>query len=449
MPTILGTAGSDTITITQNNTSVNALAGNDTITANNLSGLSIRGGLGNDTYNGGNITNSTFHFARGDGNDSFFASSFGNNNTLLFDASIRPENLILSYSFNGFTSVNVTLTIAGGGGSLTLRNLTSSSLSGTDGADVLTVKFADGFTISSQEIYDAIMNQQQPYYVAGNYQEGTANADTLTGLDTPDALRGLLGNDKLYGMAGNDALVGGDGSDLLDGGLGIDFMVGGKGNDTYLVDNLQDLIQELGNEGLDTVETVLNDYTLGNNIERLRLTGTNAINGAGNSLSNTLYGNNNSNILRGNAGDDQLFGNLGNDRLIGGKGNDLTNGGAGNDRYDFYRGDGQDTIVELSGADSLVFDNTIANNQLWFSQNGQSLVISVIGTTDQITVQDWFASNNNHVEQIKSGGKTLSDTKVQNLVNAMASLTPPAQGETTLSANYSAQLSGVIAANWS
>ena len=27
----------------------------------------------------------------------------------MFDASIRPENLILSYSFNGFTSVNVTL----------------------------------------------------------------------------------------------------------------------------------------------------------------------------------------------------------------------------------------------------------------------------------------------------------------------------------------------------
>lgn len=448
MPTITGTAGNDSITITQNNTIVYALEGNDTITANNLSGLSIRGSLGNDTYKGGNITNSTFHFSRGDGDDSIYASSFGSNNTLLFDASIRPENLILSYSFNGFTSVNVTLTIAGGGGSLTLRNLTSSSLSGAGDADILTVKFADGFTISSQEIYDAIMNQQQPYYVAGNYQEGTANADTLTGLDTPDALRGLAGNDRLYGMAGNDALVGGDGNDLLDGGAGTDFMAGGKGSDTYIVDSSYDLIQELNSQGFDTVEASAS-YVLQGHLERLKLMGTSHLSGSGNGLHNTVIGNSGNNTLRGNGGDDQLSGMNGNDRLIGGLGQDLLTGGAGNDRYDFYRGEGQDTIVESSGTDMLVFDNTIANNQLWFSQNGQHLVIAVIGTTDQITVQDWFASSNNHVEQIKSGSKTLSDTKVQNLVNAMASLTPPALGETTLSSSYSAQLSGVIAANWS
>jgi hypothetical protein len=33
-------------------------------------------------------------------------------------------------------------------------------------------------------------------------------------------------------------------------------------------------------------------------------------------------------------------------------------------------------------------------------------------------------------------------------VNAMASFSPPAQGQTTLPANYQSALGGVLAANW-
>jgi hypothetical protein len=54
------------------------------------------------------------------------------------------------------------------------------------------------------------------------------------------------------------------------------------------------------------------------------------------------------------------------------------------------------------------------------------------------------------VEQFKTtdGAKTLLDSNVQNLVNAMASFAPPAAGQTTLPANYQTSLAPVIATNW-
>jgi len=56
----------------------------------------------------------------------------------------------------------------------------------------------------------------------------------------------------------------------------------------------------------------------------------------------------------------------------------------------------------------------------------------------------------NHVEQFKTtdGAKTLLDSNVQNLVNAMASFAPPAAGQTSLPTAYQSSLAPVIAANW-
>ncbi|MBC7610827.1 MAG: hypothetical protein H7228_14855, partial [Polaromonas sp.] len=52
-------------------------------------------------------------------------------------------------------------------------------------------------------------------------------------------------------------------------------------------------------------------------------------------------------------------------------------------------------------------------------------------------------------EQFKtSDGKTLLDSQVQNLVQAMASFSPPAAGQGSLPQNYANSLNPVIAANW-
>ncbi|WP_447735992.1 calcium-binding protein, partial [Aeromonas veronii] len=168
---------------------------------------------------------------------------------------------------------------------------------------------------------------------------------------------------------------------------------------------------------------------------------------------NTLAGANLADVLYGHGGNDTLSGGNGNDKLFGDAGNDTLIGGTGNDTYAFKRGDGVDLICEndsTSGnSDLLLFDGDITADQLWFSQNGKNLDVAIIGTDEKVSIQNWYLSKNYHVEQFKTAdGKTLIDSQVQQLVNAMASLTPPAAGETTLSESYQNTLNPVIAANW-
>jgi hypothetical protein len=90
----------------------------------------------------------------------------------------------------------------------------------------------------------------------------------------------------------------------------------------------------------------------------------------------------------------------------------------------------------------------IAREQIWFQHTGNDLV-SIIGTSDKMTVQNWYLANQYHVEQFKtSSGQTLLDSNVQNLVNAMAAFSPPPPGQETLPPDYAAALNPVIAANW-
>jgi len=124
------------------------------------------------------------------------------------------------------------------------------------------------------------------------------------------------------GNALDNILLGNGLGNRLDGGLGADSMAGGAGDDLYIVDQSGDLVTELAGGGTDTVSSGIN-YTLGDNVENLILTGS-ATNGTGNALDN---------ILQGNGLGNHLDGGLGNDRLIGGDGTDWLTGGAGADRF--------------------------------------------------------------------------------------------------------------------
>lgn len=65
------------------------------------------------------------------------------------------------------------------------------------------------------------------------------------------------------------------------------------------------------------------------------------------------------------------------------------------------------------------------------------------------TLTNWYLGNPHHVEQFKtSDGKVLRDSAMQNLVPAMAALSPPAPGQITLVGAYATELNPVIAANW-
>jgi Ca2+-binding RTX toxin-like protein len=130
--------------------------------------------------------------------------------------------------------------------------------------------------------------------------------------------------------------------------------------------------------GIDTVQSSVN-FTLGNLVENLTLTGTTAFEGTGNSLNNTLTGNDKANVFDGQAGNDILLGQggadvlrggLGNDTLVGGKGKDVLTGGAGADAFVFDIGSsynqaaiGKDVIKDFTiDLDKIVLDRTTFGN---------------------------------------------------------------------------------------
>lgn len=295
--------------------------------------------------------------------------------------------------------------------------------------------------------YDSV--QSSITYTAPDFVE----AITLTGSANINATANNTGCD-VTGNTGNNYLKGGDNLDFLFGDEGIDTLEGGLGDDYYYLSSNEDTVIEQAGGGLDQIWAYGDGIIMANNVERLYMQSFLARTATGNDGNNLMQGNNRANTLYGKGGNDKLLSGAGDDTLYGGLGNDSLYGSVGNDTYHFTRGDGADLIIDFDATagnqDKLMFDGAIDSSQVWLAKSGNDLVVSVIGTTDQVTINSWYLGGVYQVENIVAGGngKTLSSANVQNLVNAMAGFTPPAQGQTTLPSNYASALNGVIAANW-
>ncbi|MFI3156731.1 MAG: SdrD B-like domain-containing protein [Methylococcaceae bacterium] len=153
-----------------------------------------------------------------------------------------------------------------------------------------------------------------------------------------------------YGNELANRITGNDQANWLDGLGGADSLIGGFGDDSYRVDNADDLVIEDEYAGYDNVETTVS-YTLADNLENLMLTGADALSGTGNALDNTLYGNMGDNALAGLDGTDWIFGGAGDDWVDGGSGGDILQGDEGDDRLD--GGDGNDALDGGFGVDTM------------------------------------------------------------------------------------------------
>jgi Ca2+-binding RTX toxin-like protein len=199
---------------------------------------------------------------------------------------------------------------------------------------------------------------------------------TLTGAAAISGTGNALAN-AITGNSAANTLTGGAGSDTLNGGGGADSLVGGTENDTYIVDNALDRIDESGG-ALADVDTVLSfvSFNLGaatvlGAVENLTLTGTGAISGTGNDLHNQIIGNGAANTLSGNAGNDTLSGGGGNDTLAGGAGDDALNGDAGND---LITGGGGDDAIDVSvGNDTVRYTSALDGHDILTGFDGDSL----------------------------------------------------------------------------
>ena len=134
----------------------------------------------------------------------------------------------------------------------------------------------------------------------------------------------------------------------VDDGPLTDVFVGTGADDTYYIDNPDDVIIEAPGGGTDRVLTPLATHALAANVENLAFIGPGGFTGDGNELDNVIIGGGWNDVLSGGLGRDTLVGRDGDDWLDGGSG--LANqmqGGAGNDTYVVSAAG--DTIVEFGG----------------------------------------------------------------------------------------------------
>jgi len=283
------------------------------------------------------------------------------------------------------------------------------------------------------------------FTLADGFENGTLTGSATGNIvanNAANVLTGNSGNNQFSGRGGNDSMSGGAGDDS--------FIMSMGGTSSYDNDTID------GGTGVDVIEWASNEQSA---IAIDLSAGTASGGGAGGSGTISFTGIENAwtgafnDGLTGDGNANFLWAGAGNDTLTGGAGNDRLEGAAGSDRYLLGRGHGADTLWEdnaqAGDVDVAQFLSGVARDQLWFQQSGNNLVVSIIGTSDSVTVQDWYVAAQRKLERIETAtGDVLMESQVQNLVNAMAAFTPPAPGQTTLPTEYAATLNPVIAANW-
>ncbi|WP_433693665.1 hypothetical protein [Herbaspirillum seropedicae] len=205
-----------------------------------------------------------------------------------------------------------------------------------------------------------------------------------------------------------------------------------------------------------------NTLTLGSGANDVKLAGVSARVSAGNGA-NTISSTDRSAELTLGDGNNSVSGSF--RTLTVGKGNNTINSSGAIATLNL--GDGRD-IATISGAIStvnvghgvydldftgalgkLAFGADIASDRLWFKHVGQDLNIAVLGSTEAVTLKDWYAGTPHQASDIVAGdGKRLSSYNVESLVQAMAAFNPPSAGLASFPPAQQQALRPVIAANW-
>jgi Ca2+-binding RTX toxin-like protein len=332
------------------------------------------------------------------------------NETILVDADVRPEDIVVSW----LDSYTISLAINGSAA----RIILSPQPEILDGQQVLRthvqLKFADGTVWDNALLLRTLYSGDD----RDNYFRAYGDDDVMDGKGGNDALGGGAGNDKVLGGSGddwvdgevgNDIVLGEDGNDIVHGGEGDDVLNGGAGND-YLdggtganvfrfgLNGGQDQIVNWGG-GRNTLEfgagiapedisVRFEGYWYETNLvlsvkgspDSVTIRGYSSQYGGPETLPairfangvtwdgaeitrQTMLGDDADNYLQGSLGDDLLDGKGGNDRLFGDGGNDVLLGGAGNDWLEgangdntFNGGSGNDEMNAGAGRDTYIFN---------------------------------------------------------------------------------------------
>ena len=224
------------------NNALRALGGNDTLDGG-AGADTLEGGAGDDTYVLDNAGDGVIEQV-GQGNDTVRAS-------VTATLSANVENVVLT----GNDRINAT---GNGLDNHLTGNAAANRLDGGYGADVMAGgrgddiyvvdQFGDQVVERAGEGIDTV--EAAIEYTLGDNVENlvlTGYASRGEGNALNNTLRANDNGNALFGGGATDLLIGGKGRDTLDGGTGVDILRGGQGNDTYVVDNAADVVDEMAN----------------------------------------------------------------------------------------------------------------------------------------------------------------------------------------------------------
>jgi Ca2+-binding RTX toxin-like protein len=415
---------------------LNGLGGNDYLYGGTKADY-LDGGAGNDTL-AGNNGNDTYLFGKGSGQDVIneYDSTAGNTDTVVLSG-LNPADVTIVRELDAYGSATHLLIKVNG----TNDQLRVQSHYANSSAQIEKLVFADDTTWGATEL------NTLPLIATGTYVNGTNNADTID-------LRNAV-NTSASGSYGNDTYLFGKGSgqDVIN-----EYDSTAGNTDTVMLSGLNPadvtIVRELDNYGSAThllikvngtndQLRVQNQYSYSNyQIEKLVF------------ADGTTWGTTELNTLPLIATGSYVNGTNNADTIdLRNAVNTSASGSYGSDTYLFGKGSGQDTITDgdstAGNTDVAKFDADITADQLWFRHVGNNLEVSIIGTNDKLTLQNWYSGNAYHLEQFKTAdGKLLLDSQIENLVSAMASFAPPPAGQTSLPQNYRDALTPTLAANW-
>ncbi|EJM95755.1 calcium-binding protein [Herbaspirillum sp. YR522] len=334
-------------------------------------------------------------------------------------------------------------------------------------------------------------------HMGDNLMLGGAGNDTIAGTGT---FRGGPGNDILVG-SGTFLFDRGDGRDQI-GQDGFVTYLGEQVGDTryshlrdsvlrfgagidpasiVLVRRRDDLEFDVGDDEAVTVSRWFVDrdarlgaveFADGTHWSRQRIAGM-ALHIAGTGGDDTLEGGAHNDTIVGEGGRDIIFDDRGWNMLFGDEGDDLIMGsgglagGAGDDilvgrghlmdnTYFYDRGDGHDQIFihgdsnRRARADTMEFSADLDVQDLWFQRRGDDLVVTLVGGTDGVTINDWYLGPAHQVARFRLGAdKVMGAAHVDALVQAMSGFSPPQGAGSVLETHSRQALAPVLATSWS
>ncbi len=349
----------------------------------------LDGGTGQDMMDGGSGNDSLYG---GDGGDDLYGGDEGS----------------LNFSNNDF--------LDGGAGIDTMRGGSGDDTYIVDGTtQLLTVQGFDECHIGSGDDDVGPSLASTSDLVIENPNEGYDIIYSSVSLTLPDNVEEVdftgTANIDVIGNADFNIIIANAGNNRLDGGLGADTMIGSLGDDVYFLDSMEDSVVEQADEGMDTVRSYIDSYTLGANLENLDLVGT-ATMGVGNELNNLIRGNALGNLI--DAGD-------GNDFISGAGGDDTLYGGLGDDSYVFSIGFGNDIAIDTGGNnDEVRMNDDLTVNDITLTRQGDDVVLGLKNSSDRLVLNQWF-NQDQRIESIRfCDGTVMDSATIENSVNNQA-----------------------------